>query len=135
MRLVSGVCLTDIGAMQRFRPSSRSIVTATVLFAAFMVMASIFAPGRLQAGAENRDSSAYSSEFIEDTTPLGQVEGNQYTVKFHASPDGPLYSVYDRDGRQLAELLTAAEVTHRFPSLPLPEAHADVTLDSMGNDR
>ena len=121
--------------MQRYRPNPRNLVTATVLFAAFMVMASIFAPGRLQAGAGSRGSSTYSSEFIEDMTPLGQVEGNRYTVKFHATPNGPLYSVYDRDGRQLAELLTDVQVAQRFPDLPLPEAHADVALDSMGNDR
>lgn len=49
---------------------------------------------------------------------LGSLVGNAYTIRIHASTDGPLYSVWDtRSGRLLAEDLPADDVYRHFPDL------------------
>ncbi len=97
------------------------------LIVAFLVMASIFVPKKLSAH-EDQDAfwAAQSTEAIEGARSLGRVEGRQYTVEIVTSPAGPLYTVYDRDGRLLAERLTAEQVAEQFEGLPLPAIRADV---------
>jgi hypothetical protein len=122
--------------MKKLRVSSRRVIIGGALFAAFLVMASIFAPGRSEAEQETFEvpSIAYSEEARRNMSLIGELEGTRYTVELYATPFGPLYSVYDRDGRQLADLFTADQVTARFPDLPINEAHADVSHETMGAD-
>jgi hypothetical protein len=129
--------MADIHGMLRSRRVVRSALAGITLGVAFLFMASIFVPGRLQAGGDDLPdvpSTAYSAEAIEDMTPLGQIEGNEYTVKFYATPTGPLCSVYDGDGKEVAALLTLSQAHERFPDLALPTATADVPLAIMGSD-
>lgn len=128
--------MADTRTMKKFRPHPRNIAVAATLVVAFVVMASIFVPGRTQAVEENSavPSEAYSAESRENMALIGELEGEHYTVKFYATPYGPLYSVYGQDGAELADLLTAADLADRFPDLPLTDAHADVPYKTMGTD-
>ncbi len=118
---------------------SRRFVASVMFVCAFLVMASIFAPDRLQAQLDVvrqpvvlDGPSRYSSNFA--MTLLGQIESGEHTVKFYATEDGPLYTVYDKTGYMLAELLTPDQIADRFPTLPLTDAHADVPLKIIGTD-
>ncbi len=117
-------------------PLARKLAVLSALVVAFLVMASIFVPDRSQAGEEEESpASVYSAEFLDAVRPMGQLEGKRYTVKFYATPSGPLYSVYDKDERELiAELLTPARLAERFPDIALPDAHANVLMEMMGTD-
>ncbi len=114
------------------------LLATVALLAAFLVMASIFAPDRLTAGPEIGPvpvpSQHYSSEFRENMSLLGEIESNEYRVMFYATANGPLYTVYDKNGVELAELLTPRQIADRFPSLPLTDAQAGVPLKMMGTD-
>ena len=126
----------------KIRLNPRHLAVTAALVGGFLVMASVFAPDRLQAGGEGASvpapielpSEYYSSEFRRDMSLLGQIESGEYTVKFYGTADGPLYSVYDASGTELAELLTPRQIADRFPSLPLTDAHAVVPLRIMGTD-
>lgn len=126
----------------KLRLSPRHLAVTAALLGGFLVMASVFAPDRLQAGGEGAVETApielsseyYSSEFHRNMSLLGEIESGQYTVKFYATADGPLYSVYDTSGTELAELLTPQQIADRFPALPLTDAHAEVPLRIMGTD-
>ena len=118
---------------------SRRFVAMVLFVGAFLVMASIFAPDQLQAQLDVvrqpvvlDGPSRYSSNFA--MTLLGQIESGEHTVKFYATEDGPLYTVYDKTGYMLAELLTPDQIADRFPTLPLTDAHADVPLKIIGTD-
>ena len=118
---------------------SRRFVASILFVGAFLVMASVFAPDRLQAQLDVvrqpvvlDGPSRYSSNFA--MTLLGQIESGEHTVKFYATEDGPLYTVYDKTGYMLAELLTPDQIADRFPTLPLTDAHADVPLKIIGTD-
>ncbi len=120
---------------------SRRFVAGVMFVGAFLVMASIFAPDRLQAQLEGVPDTAvlerpfrYSSDFLGAMTLLGELESSEHTVKFYATEDGPLYTVYDKSGSMLAELLTPDQIADRFPTLPLTDAHADVPLKIIGTD-
>ncbi len=113
----------------KFWISPRHVVATVALLAAFLVMASIFEPEQLRAGPDR-----YSSEFREKMSLLGEIESNDYRVKIYANANGPLYTVYDKDGVELAELLTPWQIANQFPSLPLTDAQADVPLKMMGTD-
>ncbi len=119
--------------------TSRRFVASILFVGAFLVMASIFAPDRLQAQLDVvrqpvvlDGPSRYSSNFA--MTLLGQIESGEHTVKFYATEDGPLYTVYDKTGYMLAELLTPDQIADRFPTLPLTDAHAEVPLKIIGTD-
>lgn len=130
--------MADIACMKLdlSRPQLRKLAIAGTLAVAFLFMASIFVPGRLQAGdAEGvQTPPVLSSEILDTLVPLGQIESDRYVVKFFATPNGPLYSVHDLDGRPLAEHLTPAQIAHRYPDLALPDAHANVSMEVMGTD-
>ena len=120
---------------------SRRFVASVLFVGAFLVMASIFAPDRLQAQLEVGPEpvrverpSRYSTDFPGAMTLLGEIESGEHTVKFYATEDGPLYTVYDKSGSMLAELLTPDQVADRFPTLPLTDAHAEVPLKIIGTD-
>ncbi len=120
---------------------SRRFVASVLFVCAFLVMASIFAPDRLQAQLDGVPApitverpSRYSSGFLGAMTLLGQIESGEHTVKFYATEDGPLYTVYDKSGSMLAELLTPEQIADRFPALPLTDAHAEVPLRIIGTD-
>ena len=118
--------------------SPQHLVATTTLLVAFLVMASIFAPAQLTAvptgGPYQGPSQQYSSEFRENMSLLGEIESNEYRVKFYATAKGPLYTVYDKNGVELAELLTPRQIADQFPSLPLTDAQAEVPLKMMGTD-
>ena len=115
----------------------KSLVIGTGLVVAFLFMASIFAPDRTQAGGDETPEpplGVYSAGSIDTMGPLGEMEGAEYDVKIFATPTGPLYSVYGKNGDEVGTLLTADEIARRFPELPIDEARADVPLEMMGTD-
>lgn len=123
--------------MKKLRVNPRKLAVGGTLLAAFLVMASIFAPGRTEAEQEPQEipSIVYSDEVRQNMSLIGELEGINYTVELYATPYGPLYNVFDRaSGRQLADLISADQVAARFPDLPISEAHADVPYETMGTD-
>jgi hypothetical protein len=130
--------MTDMEDMTVARPVVRHVFLALVLLAAFLVMASVFVPDRLQAdepGGSPASASAPHSAAVRDSLPsLGQLVSDRYRVTVHATPDGPLYSVYDRQGVELAALLTAAQIAEQFDDLPLPDARAGAPIQVMDTD-
>ncbi|MHC4768395.1 MAG: hypothetical protein ACYTEI_06760 [Planctomycetota bacterium] len=115
----------------------RSVLAGTGLAVAFLFMASIIVPGRSEAGSDGSIPDVpnpYSAETIEAVQPMGQIEGNQYTVGFYATPAGPLFTVYDREGNELAPLLTASQLAQQFPDLAPMDTHADVPMSLIGTD-
>ncbi len=111
------------------RSTVTRVIVAIVLVGGFVVMASVFVPGRLEA----RDSGSFalSPELRKSLPSLGEVISGHYRVTIHAGPSGPLYSVYDDDGQPLALFVSAKHVSRRFPDLPLPEAHAETLMRLM----
>ena len=130
--------MADIACMKLdlSRPRFKKLAIAGTLAVAFLFMASIFVPGRLQAGDGEgvQTPPVLSSEILDKLVPLGQIESDRYVVKFFATPNDPLYSVHDPDGRPLAEHLTPAQIAQHYPDLILPDAHADVSMEIMGTD-
>jgi hypothetical protein len=116
----------------------RSALAGTGLAVAFLFMASIIVPERSQAGsggdATPTTPDPLSTESIETMQPLGRIEGNLYSVGFYATPTGPLFTVFDRHGNELAALLTPAQLAEQFPDLALTDTHADVPMRIMGSD-
>ncbi|MHC4081857.1 MAG: hypothetical protein ACYS15_04530 [Planctomycetota bacterium] len=115
----------------------RSVLAVTGLGVAFLFMASIIVPERSEAGGETFPPpvpNPYSAEVIEAVQPMGQIEGNLYTVGFFATPTGPLFTVYDRHGNELAPLLTASQLAQQFPDLAPMGTHADVPMSLIGTD-
>jgi hypothetical protein len=129
--------LADIHAMKVSRRVVRSVLAGTGLAVAFVFMASIIVPGRSQAGSGAAPPTVpdpLSAESIEAMQPLGRIEGNLYTVGIYATPSGPLFTVYDRHGNELAGLLSRAQLAEQFPNLTLEETHADAPMRIMGTD-
>ncbi len=122
----------------KLRINPQHLVATAALLVAFLVMASIFAPVQVTAvpglGSVEGPSQQYSSEFHGNMALLGEIESNDYRIKFYATARGPLYTVYDKNGVELAELLTPRQIADQFPSLPLTDAQADVPLKMMGTD-
>ncbi len=122
----------------KLRINPQHLVATAALLVAFLVMASIFAPVQVTAvpalGPIAGPSQQYSSEFHGNMALLGEIESNDYRIKFYATAKGPLYTVYDKNGVELAELLTPRQIADQFPSLPLTDAQADVPLKMMGTD-
>lgn len=58
---------------------------------------------------------------------LGSLVGSDHRVVVHASPSGPLYSVYSSAGELLLEHASPEEVQARIPHLGLDTLHAPVT--------
>jgi hypothetical protein len=115
----------------------RSLLAGTGLAVAFLFMASIIVPARTEAGGDDyppETPNPYSAEAIEAAQPMGQIEGLDYTVGFYATPAGPLFTVYDREGNELAPLLTATELSRQFPDLAPMGTHADVPMSLIGTD-
>lgn len=130
--------MTDIESMKldlAHLPLKKLAVAAT-LVVAFLFMASIFVPGRLQADEEpsSPPPPALSSEVLDNLLPLGHIEGLHYTIDVYATPTGPLYTVHDSSGFTVGELLTPGQIAQRFPDITLPDAVADVPLEMMGTD-
>ena len=100
--------------------TARKIVCATTLGFAFLFLASVFVPDFSHALPD--DGRPVESTGTQDGLPsLGTIEDDAFIVRVVATPDGPLYTVYDRvDGRELAALLTAEQAVEWFPSLPIP---------------
>ncbi len=126
--------MTDIQTMKVPPPTVRRIIVAGILAAGFLVMASVFAPDRSQA--DDRDSSsqqtpAAHSAAREGLPSLGQVSNDRYMIKIFGTPNGPVYSVYDKSGVELGALLTAEQVTERFHGLHLPGARAGQPVQTM----
>ncbi len=120
---------------------SRRFVAGVMFVGAFLVMASIFAPDRLQAQLDVIPAPVvidphprHSSAFLEAVTLLGEIQSGEHTVKFYATEYGPLYTVYDKSGNLLAELIRPDQIADRFPTLPLTDAHAVVPLKIIGTD-
>jgi hypothetical protein len=132
--------LTDIDIMKlmKSRRIRQSVLAGVALVVAFVFMASIFAPDRTQAGDESARPmpapAPHSAEAIENSLSLGDLEGPDYSVQIYATPNGPLYSVLDSKGREVATMLTPTQVAQQFPGVPLPGAHANVPLTVMGSD-
>jgi hypothetical protein len=123
--------------MKVSRRMVRSILAGTGLAVAFLFMASIIVPGRSEAGSDGYFPDVpnpYSAEAIEAVQPMGQIEGNLYTVGFFATPAGPLFTVYDREGNELAPLLTASQLAQQFPDLAPMGTYADVPMSLIGTD-
>ncbi len=129
--------MTDTRNMKKLRFSPRTLALGGTLSVAFVLMASIFAPERTEAVVEPDPlppSMTYSEEARQNMSLIGELDGDGYTVQLYASPYGPLYSVFDDNGVQLADLATAEQITLRFPDLPLTDAYADVPYKTMGTD-
>ena len=122
--------MTDSDNMKGVPPIVRHVVIASILVGAFLIMASVFVPDRLQARA-GEDSATHSAQLTEGLPSLGELVDNRYTVKVYATPAGPRYSVYDHDGTRVAALLSAEKVAKLYPDLPLPDARADGPLQLM----
>ena len=57
---------------------------------------------------------------------LGEIADAHYRVLIFSGPEGPVYSVSDtQTGQTLGTLLTAEQVSERFPELPLPDMDYD----------
>ena len=134
--------MTDSDIVKRLKVklwiNPQHLLATVALLVAFLVMASIFAPTRLTAvpavGPYQGPSQQYSSEFRENMSLLGEIESNDYRIEFYATAKGPLYTVYDKDGVELAALLTPRQIADQFPSLSLTDAQAEVPLKMMGTD-
>ena len=128
--------MADIATMKVSRRIVRSVLVGTALGVAFLFMASIFVPGQSQADSETLPGvpDPLSTESMEAMRPLGRIEGKLYTVEAFSTPSGPLFTIFDRHGNELAPLLTPDQVAERYPDLPLTDAHADVPMKIMGTD-
>jgi len=136
LRLVTRPKFADIHPMKVSRRVVRSALAGTGLAVAFLFMASIIVPERSQAGSAAPPTAPdpLSAESIEAMQPLGRLEGNLYSVGFYATPTGPLFTVYDRHGNELAALLTPSQLAEQFPDLGVTDTHADVPMRIMGSD-
>jgi hypothetical protein len=124
--------------MKRTRPSSRRFAFAAVLAASSVITASFFAPHvRSASGSGGRPPALAQPALVApgaakaDYPVLIDLERTSWTVRVHGSPSGPLYSVYDAGGAELARMLTVAEISAQFPWLGLPDAWADVPEPAM----
>ncbi len=130
--------------MRRTRPSTRRFAFAAALAATSVVTASYFAPHVRRASGAGGDAPPLAQPAMvapglhaSGHPVLVELEGAAYNVRVHGSPAGPLYSVFDARGAELAAMLTAVELNDRFPQLRIPEAWADVsetTLDGRLRD-
>ncbi len=113
---------------------NRALIAIGLAFA-FLVMASIFVPGRLQAdGQEDRAGDQPFTTVrpaVGDSGPLiGQLEGDRYILRIYGSSSRPLFTIYSTDGSVLASQIDADEAAFRFPDLKLPDARALQTMDA-----
>lgn len=119
---------------QEHRGFRNAVFTAS-LAVAFLLMASIFAPGRTQATRDSGYTEGIYSSAVLEHSALGQIEGDHFIIKFYATPSGPLYSIYDPTGAPIAEMLTAQDLDERYPEVGLTGTYAGVPLEIMGTDR
>ena len=100
---------------------ARKIVSATALGFAFLFLASVFVPDFGHAVPDDR-IPAGSVDPAEGLPTLGSIEDDRHYVRIVATPNGPLYSVFDRaDDSEIASLLTAEQAAEWFPELPIPD--------------
>ena len=115
----------DKPSMKRLSPTVERLAAGVTLAVAFILMASVFAPNRTRAQEEWPAAGfgyAASIDPHAGLASLGVIEGDQYIVRIFAAEPEPLFSVYSAaDRRELGVLLTAVQVTGRFPDLPLSE--------------
>jgi len=120
--------------MRRPSPTVERLLAAACLAAAFLVMASVFAPDFTEASAPPQHGAAAPPRTTgapprpePATAPaapaarsLGTLVDDAYRVEILAGLDGPRYTVFDANGRELATALTAEEAATLFPELPIP---------------
>ena len=117
--------LADKQTMKRAALLTQRLVVILAFGAAFVVMASIFVPGRTRAGDES-DAARWPHRFNstdphEGLLALGTLENGRHRVQIYATESGPRYSIYDAgNGEELGVLMTAEKVAKLFPELPLP---------------
>jgi hypothetical protein len=63
-----------------------------------------------------------SEETVYHTPPVGVLKAADYQITLHSGADGPLYSVADPDGTQLAREIDENQLAAEFPKV-----HAEVT--------
>jgi hypothetical protein len=114
--------------MKRPSPTIERLIVGGSLVLAFLVMASVFAPDWTQAepGGVGTADDLPSTDPHADLICLGMIIDDTYEVRIFAGPSEPLYSVYDaRSGAEFGVLMTADQVSERFPDLPIPEMDFD----------
>ena len=126
--------------MWRISPVWERFLATAALFTAFVVMASVFRPGDSSASNNkpfintsdgtsksptdtSADTSDKNSEASADTNSelakLGTLHARNHRVEVFATPFGPRYTIYDREGNLLGELLNTDEVQNEFPDANL----------------
>lgn len=112
---------------------SKRIVTISAVGLALLVLAGMLAPGSTQADepsdssrtagsngmGEARPSMSASTDPHEGLIALGVLQQRGFALSMYAAEQGPLYTIHDEHGSELATLLTAAQVQQRFPELSL----------------
>jgi hypothetical protein len=109
---------------------------AIVALTFFITVARWFRPN---STAARQPGEAPTSTFPRTGTPrtleprtLGELIGRRYLVRIHAGPDGPLYTVCDRNGKVLQADLHADDVYRSFPDLDIPSLQAGPDDHSVG---
>lgn len=76
-------------------------------------------PPRILAGGERGLASDRQAAPSARSGPveIGELVGREFTLRVFSTPEGPRYTVIDRDGHALAQLLEADEIYRRFPDL------------------
>ncbi len=77
-----------------------------------LILSGSFHAGCSDSGETTRQSSP----------PVGVLQAADYRVTLHTGPEGPLYSIQDADGRQLAREIDADRMAAEFPRI-----HDEVT--------
>lgn len=132
VEVMGAAAAADRGSMKRGMSQSKRIVTISAVGLALLVLAGMLAPGSTQAHeptdssrarsnrmGEARPSMSPSTDPHEDLIALGVLQQRGFALSMYAAEQGPLYTIHDEDGHELATLLTAAQVQQRFPELSL----------------
>lgn len=109
----------------RARAVARPLI-AVALAAGFILVARQIEPSGSLAG-EGASLSDPVPQALLPSTPqktfgsgrptLGTLTGGDYTIEISPGPDGPRYSVYDKDGTLLADQLPAEDLYRAVPDL------------------
>jgi hypothetical protein len=138
----------DRRGMKRGMSQSKRIVTISAVGLALLVLAGTLAPGLTQAHEpsgpgrpglnpirEAQPSFSPSTDPHEDLIALGVLQQRGFALSMYASEQGPLYTIHDEDGRELATLLTASQVQQRFPELSLRAIDFRAPTQEAGPDQ
>jgi hypothetical protein len=120
--------------MGKFPPTMVRLGLGLVLALGFLFMASVFAP----MGSHAQVTPTPQSMFEHSTDPhaglesLGMLEDDVYLVLIYTTPQGPRYTIIERQtGQVLHQLLTASQVATWYPQLPIPQMDARSGLQLM----